>query len=159
MKQFMTRYLFFLAISFTFLYLNNTPFSYEINHNQTAITLYFLEYFLNVDQLKGVDIWINPYYKIIINDACNGIVPILFFISGVLAYPLSLKHTMIWIFFGYIIFTSVNIFRIILVTYITQKGEGQKEFFWAHDIVGNILLITVGMVLFLLYIRTAKDSE
>jgi exosortase/archaeosortase family protein len=61
-------------------------------------------------------------------------------------------------FLGYTLFSVVNVFRILLVVYFTQTGEGQKDFYWSHDIVGNILLMITGLGLFIAFIKTSSKS-
>jgi len=75
MKKFIAYYFLFLALLFTFFYADTSLLSTMLNESQTKLTLYLLNIFLEPGQLKGIDIWINPHYKIIINQACNGMDP------------------------------------------------------------------------------------
>jgi len=163
MKQFVALYFLFLALLFVFFYAPTSAVSTLINDGQSKLTLYFLDFFLKEGQLRGIDIWIHPQYKIIINQSCNGMIPILFLWASILAYPSSIVHKMVWIFVGYVVFSMVNVGRILLVVYATEHGEGQGEFYWSHDLVGNFLLMMTGLVLFVLFIktssRTIKNSE
>ncbi len=158
MKQFIALYFLFLAILFVFFYAPTTMVSTMINDGQSSLTLYFLDIFLKPEQLKGIDIWINPHYKIIINKACNGVIPILFLFASILAYPSSIGHKILWMVLGYVLFSVVNVARILLVVYFTQTGEGQKEFYWSHDLVGNTLLMLTGLVLFIAFIKTSSKT-
>lgn len=158
MKRFVALYFLFLAILFVFFYAPTTAVSTLLNDGQTNLTLYFLEMFLKPEQLKGIDIWINPNYKIIINKSCNGMIPILFLFASVLAYPSTIAHKILWMSVGYVLFSVVNVARILLVVHFTQTGEGQKEFYWSHDLVGNILLMITGLVLFVAFIKTSSKT-
>jgi exosortase/archaeosortase family protein len=158
MKQFVALYFLFLAILFVFFYLPSSELSILLNDAQSKLTLYFLDFFLKPGQLQGIDIWINAQYKIIINQACNGVVPILFLTASILAYPASVVHKMIWILVGYMVFTIVNVMRILLVVYATEHGEGQGEFYWSHDLVGNFMLMITGLILFILFIKTSSKT-
>ena len=129
-----------------------------VNDGQSKLTLYGLDFFLKPDQLQGIDIWINPQYKIIINQACNGIIPILFLVASILAYPSGFFHKVLWILIGYVVFSAVNVMRILLVVYATEHGEGQGEFYWSHDLVGNALLMLTGLGLFVLFIKTSTKT-
>ena len=166
MKQFVALYFLFLALLFVFFYAPTSAVSTLINDGQSKLTLYFLDFFLKEGQLRGIDIWIHPQYKIIINQSCNGMIPILFLWASILAYPSSIVHKLhkiVWILVGYVVFSMVNVGRILLVVYATEHGEGQGEFYWSHDLVGNFLLMMTGLVLFVLFIktssRTIKTSE
>lgn len=155
MKRFIAFYFIFLGGLFVLFY---APISQMINDVQTNLTLKALDFFLKPEQIKGIDIWINPQYKIIITKACNGIIPILFSYAAILAYPASTIHKILWMFLGYILFFVVNIVRILWVVFVTQHGEGQADFYWSHDIAGNILLMITGLGLFIVFIKTSPKK-
>ncbi len=154
MKKFIALYFLYLALFFTFFYANTSIVSHTINEEQTKLTLYFLNIFLGPDQLQGIDIWINPHYKIIINQACNGIIPILFLWAAILAYPSTIWHKILWMVMGYLLFSLVNIFRILLVVHFVEQEGGRGNFYWSHDLMGNTILMVVGLGLFVVFIRT-----
>jgi len=156
MKRFVVLYFLFLALLFVFFYFPTSIAAIVLNEGQTNLVLFFLEYFLEPNQLKGVDIWINPSYKIIITQACNGMIPILFLFSSILAYPSTFISKVFWMFFGYIVFSIVNIIRLLFVVYITQTGKGFSDFYWSHDLVGNMLLMITGLSLFIAFIKTSS---
>ena len=159
MKKFIASYFLFLAILFTFFYADTSVISNALNDGQTKLTLYFLKLFLEPGQLKGIDIWINPHYKIIINQACNGMIPILFLWASILAYPSGIWHKIVWMITGYLLFSLVNVFRILLVVHFTEQEAGQANFYWSHDLVGNSILMAVGLGLFIAFIKTATKSR
>lgn len=129
-----------------------------LNEAQTTLTLVLLNLFLDQGQLQGIDIWINPHYKIIINQACNGMIPILFLFASIMAYPSVLWHKIFWMGTGYIVFSLVNVLRILLVVSFAEQEGGQGNFYWSHDIVGNILLLGVGLGLFITFIKTSSRT-
>ena len=137
-------------------YTETSILSTLVNERQTKLTLFLLDMFLPPEQLQGIDIWINPQYKIIINRACNGIIPILFLFASILAYPSTLWYKIFWMSLGYIIFSLVNVFRILLVVYFVEQEGGQENFYWSHDLVGNVLLMSVGLGLFIAFIKLSK---
>jgi exosortase/archaeosortase family protein len=156
MKRFIALYFLFLAILFTLFYADTNIFSTMLNEGQSTLTLMLLDLFLDPGQLKGIDIWINPHYKIIINQACNGMIPILFLFASILAYPSSLWHKLFWMGTGYIVFSLVNVLRILMVVYFVEQKEGQGNFYWSHDFIGNALLMGVGLGLFIAFIKTSR---
>jgi exosortase/archaeosortase family protein len=159
MKRFIVLYFLFLAILFTFFYAHTNPLSTYVNETQTALTLAMLGLLLDPAQLQGIDIWINPHYKIIINHACNGMIPILFLFASILAYPSGSWHKFSWMIVGYVVFSLVNVWRILLVVYfVEQKGE-RGNFYWSHDLLGNTILMITGLTLFILFIKTSKDQN
>ena len=158
MKQFIALYFLFLVLLFVLFYVPTSAVSTVLNDGQTNLTLMMLEFFLKPHQLQGVDIWISPQYKIIITQACNGVIPILFLFASILAYPSTFVHKVLWMLIGYVVFSLVNVLRILLVVNVTQIGEGQKDFYWSHDIIGNIMLMFTGLILFVFFIKTAKKG-
>ena len=158
MKRFIALYFLFLVILFTLFYADSNALSTFLNEAQTTLTLALLNLFLDQGQLQGIDIWINPDYKIIINQACNGMIPILFLFASILAYPSALWHKIFWMGTGYIVFSLVNVLRILLVVSFTEQEGGQGNFYWSHDIVGNILLMVVGLGLFITFIKTSSRA-
>ena len=156
MKRFIALYFLFLAILFALFYAQTNPLSTIINDAQTSLTLALLKIFLEPSQLQGIDIWINPHYKIIINHSCNAMIPILFLSAAILAYPSSLGHKFFWMITGYMVFSLVNVLRILLVVHFVAQEEGRGNFYWSHDLLGNALLMVVGLSLFILFIKTSK---
>lgn len=156
MKRFIALYLLFLALLYTLFYADTNVLSTYLNEAQTSLTLALLSPFLDPGQLKGIDIWINPHYKIIINQACNGMLPILILYASILAYPSVLRHKLLWMGIGYMVFSSVNVLRILLVVHFVEQEEGRENFSWAHDLLGNSILMIVGLGLFILFIQTSR---
>jgi len=155
MRQFILRYFLFLAILFTLFYEETSIVSRVLNDAQTNLTLLFVSFFLEPWQLQGIDIWINPHYKIIINQACNGMIPILFLFASILVYSAGIWHKVFWMLLGYLFLSMVNVGRILLVVYVT-KESGRAQFYWSHDLVGNVLLLFAGLGLFIAFIQTSS---
>lgn len=156
MKKFIALYFLFLLFLFTLFYANTSVLSHTINQAQTNLTLFALNLFLKPEQLQGIDIIINPQYKIIINQACNGMIPILFLWASILAYPARFSHKVFWMVLGYIAFSIVNIFRILLVVYFVEQKGGKGNFYLSHDILGNAILMFVGLGIFVWFIKSRK---
>ena len=156
-KKFTIKYFLFLGVLFGIFYLPTSEISTLINQVQTNTTLTILNIFLDKNQLQGIDIWINPHYKIIITQACNGMIPILFLAASILAYPSKIVNKTIWLIVGYIVLTIVNIIRLLIVTKVTMV-YGSSSFYWIHDIVGNFLLMIFGLGLFVMFIKTSQTT-
>lgn len=153
MKQFGYQYLALLALLFAVLYWELSPVAEFLNYYQTKLTLFFLELGLKEGQLRGIDIMVNPHYKIIITKACNGMIPILVLFSAILAYPAEWIHKVRWMFVGYLVLTSINIVRLLMVAHFVKK---QPDFSLYHDLFGNLLLMATGLLLFYLFLRGAR---
>ena len=156
MKRFVALYFLFLALLFVFLYLPTSPVSLYLNQVQTDLTLYLLGLFLESGQLQGIDIMINPHYKIIINQACNGLIPFFFLAASILAFPVTLLHKTLWLLIGYLVYSLANVGRILMVVHFVESEGGRGNFHWSHDIVGNAILLVVGLGLFIAFIKSSK---
>ena len=159
MKRFVALYFLFLALLFVFFYLPTSPISLFLNQMQGDLTLYLLGLFLEPGQLQGIDIMINPHYKIIINQACNGLIPFFFLAASILAYPATLLHKTLWLLLGYLVYTAVNVARILMVVHFVEGEGGRGNFHWSHDIMGNALLLVVGLGLFIAFIRSSRPKR
>ncbi len=156
MKHFTLKYFLFLGLLFGLLYAPLLPLAGYLNTLQTELILYGLSHFLEAGQLEGIDIWITPHYKIIITQACNGMIPLLFLYASYLAYPAPWYYKLRWMGIGYVSFLVVNIGRIVLVVRAVEREGGQGNFYWSHDLVGNLLLMGVGLLLFVRFIQRAR---
>jgi len=154
-KKFIVLYFIYLGILFLILYAPTLSISEILNQFQTDLTLQTIEPFLKKNQLKDIDIWINSHYKIIITQACNGMIPILFLVASILAYPSRIIYKLIWIVIGYISYVIVNALRLVMVTKVTEV-YGSGSFYWIHDIVGNALLMIVGLGIFIAFIKSSQ---
>lgn len=157
MKQFIARYVLYLGILFLLFYSDLSPLAGWINSVQTQLTLSALDFFLEPGQLQGIDILITSNYKIIINQACNGMIPILFLSASILAYPAKWYQKVLWILIGYLSFVAVNIFRIMVVVHFALLAEGGRNFYWSHDLLGNALLMFTGLSIFVLFIKMSRS--
>ena len=155
MKKFTYSYLILLLFLFALFYWERSPVADFVNHIQTQLTLYFLEMGLEEGQLRGIDIWINPYYKIIITKACNGMIPILVLWAAIVSYPVGWVYTIWWAVAGYFVLTTINIARLFMVAYFVKE---QPDFPLYHDLFGNILLMITGLMLFYLFLRGARSE-
>ena len=157
MKTFASLYLLFLLLLFGLLYWDPSPLAASVDHYQRGMTLYFLELGLPKGQLRGIDIWINPHYKIIITKACNGMIPILVLWAAVLAYPLAgWGRKLLWLLIGYLVLSAVNILRLLMVAACVKE---QADFPFCHDLLGNMLLMLAGLLLFWLFLRGTRAQR
>jgi len=153
MIKFFIFYGIMLIALFEFFYWADSPLAKQINDFQSNLTLGALKPFLKPGQLVGADIVISPTYRLIITQACNGLIPFFIFFAAVLATPTTWLNRLFWVFIGYVIFFIINITRLLLVThYVT---ETPRNFQLSHDIFGNMLLMITGMILFFYYLKSS----
>jgi exosortase/archaeosortase family protein len=58
-------------------------------------------------------------------------------------------------FIGYVLFSILNVIRILLVVYFVEGEGGKGNFYWSHDLLGNALLMLLGLGLFITFIKTS----
>jgi len=156
MKKFLLSYWLGMALLFGIFYWDYSPLSI-INNIQTGITAYLTSLSLTEGMMNGHHIFITEHYSLVIEKACNGMIPYLFFVASILAFPASRAHKVKWAIMGYIFITSINIFRIWFVTQLVMQERG--NFSLAHDYLGNGILILTGLVLFTSFIKTRNREE
>ena len=157
MKRFLILYWLNIALLFAILYWDISPIAQIINSLQTDFVAYATSLLLDENMMRGHEIIINRHYSLIIENACNGMVPYLFFVASINAFPSTIQHKILWAILGYITINIVNIFRIWVITQMVL--ESKSNFSLAHDWIGNILLITVSLALFILFVKTRYNSK
>jgi len=154
MKKFLIYYWSNIIVLFGLFYIDYSPLSRIINPMQTELTSFLTYMLLPEGMMRGHEILINSHYSLVIEKACNGIIPYLFFVASVFAFPATNIHKIKWIIYGYIAIISMNIFRIWLVTQFVL--ESRANFSLAHDFIGNILIVVSTLILFILFVKTRK---
>ena len=157
MKKFIFTYWLGIVLLFTLFYWEYSPISLLVNDFQTNLTSLITSLSLPEGMMESHRIFVSEHYALVIKKACNGMIPYLFFLASILAFPSTLIHKVKWAIIGYLIITSINIFRIWFVTqFVLQK---QDNFSLAHDYLGNGLLILTGLILFTSFIKTRKKER
>jgi len=152
MKKFLFTYWVGIALLFGLFYWNLSPLSSIINNIQTNLTALLTSLTLSDGMMQEHRIFITDNYALVIEKACNGMIPYLFFLASIIAFPSTVVHKVKWALMGYIFISAMNIFRIWFVTqFVIQE---QNNFSLAHDYLGNILLILTGLVLFTSFVKT-----
>jgi exosortase/archaeosortase family protein len=146
-----------LALLFLLFYADTSFISEKLNIWQSQTTLALLKLGLDHGQVRGNDIIISPHYKLIVTQACNGMIPILFYLASVIAYPSTFNHKVIWGVLGYIVISVVNVLRILFVAHMVKGGR--EHFELAHDIIGNMILMVVGLTLFIFFIKRGRKNR
>jgi len=157
MKKFLLSYWLGIAMLFGVFYWNLSPLSSVINTFQTDLTSYFTSLTLHDDMMDNYRILINEHYSLVIEKACNGMIPYLFFLASIIAFPSTLMHKVKWAIMGYIFISLMNVFRIWFVTQLVLQER--QNFSLAHDYLGNGLLILTGLLLFTWFVKSRKREE
>ena len=144
---------------FLFMIIGNVnAMSIFINDIQSSITLYLIDFLLDDNQLKGIVVQINNSYRILINNECNGLLPIVAILSAVFAYSTKIIYSIKWILGIYLFYTIINVIRIWIIIQVAYQ-YGQESFFWTHDIFGNILIMSFGLISFYIFTKKSKKES
>jgi exosortase/archaeosortase family protein len=157
MKKFLLSYWLGIALLFGVFYWDLSPLSSMINSLQTNLTAYFTSLTLVDGMMDKHRILINSHYSLVIEKACNGMIPYLFFLASIIAFPSTLIHKVKWAVMGYIFISFMNVFRIWFVTELVLQER--QNFSLAHDYLGNGLLIVTGLLLFTWFVKSRKREE
>ena len=152
MKKFIYIYILNSSILFTIYHFNIL----YISSTETDLTAYILSIILPDNLMKGHEIFIDSRYSLIVERACNGLIAYFMLLASIISSPSTIKHKIVWAIIGYIIINIVNIFRIWLVAHFVLKNK--QYFYIAHDIIGNILLISISILIFILFIKSRYNS-
>jgi len=153
-QRFALSYLVWLGGLFGLFYWDLSPLAQAPNTFLRDHLLQIMDAGLPPGQVRGSDIWINPHYKLIIEKACNGMIPVLMYLASIFAYPSSWKRRLLWGIAGTVVMLSLNVARIFMVTWFVMQG-GRESFSLSHDVFGNAMFMIAGLVMFYLFIRGA----
>jgi len=151
-QRFVVMYLVWLGVLFGLFYWDLSPLSHVPNEWLRLRLLDVLKAGLAEGQVRGSDIWINSHYKLIIEKACNGMIPVLMYLASIFAYPSGWRRRILWGIAGSLILLGLNVARIFVVTEYVMR-TGREGFSLVHDFGGNLLFMIAGLGLFYLFIR------
>jgi exosortase/archaeosortase family protein len=154
-QRFVWAYLIWLGVLFGLFYWDLSPLSEWPNEFLRLKLLAILNAGLAEGQVRGSDIWINPHYKLMIEKACNGMIPVLMYLASIFAFPSGWGRRLLWGIAGSLILLGLNVARIFMVTYFVMQG-GRENFSLSHDIFGNAIFMVAGLALFYFFIRGSR---
>jgi len=156
MRRFLLLYWLGIGLFFAIFYWEISPIAPILNNMQTNFTTFLTSLTLPSDMMRGHHITINPHYELVIEKACNGMIPYLFFLASIFAFPSTWRHTLIWALIGYVVIESMNILRIWIVSKMVLMDR--DNFSLSHDYLGNIMLMMSVLSLFILFVKTRKKE-
>ena len=158
MLKFSIKYSVWLSLLCLFIIFEAYSPLYFLNAWQTQLTLYFtqiwIEGFHIPVQMLGNSLNFNHGLELLILDECNGALPILMYIAGVLAFPSDCRIKIVWVLIGYLGISVVNMARIYLVTYLVLDSADQFQF--AHDYIGRFLILAGTFILFYIFVSMTR---
>ncbi len=152
MIKFLLTYWLGIVLFFAIFYWELSPISELINQIQTDFTTYLTSLTLPFKMVNNYNIIINNSYSLVIEKACNGTIPYLFFLASIVAFPSTIIHKIKWAIFGYFFIVAINTFRIWMIVEFVVYDE--RYFLLAHNYLGNILLLLAGLMLFIFFIKS-----
>jgi exosortase/archaeosortase family protein len=157
-QRFVLAYFVWLGVLFGLLYWSPSPISEWPNEFLRLKLLAILDAGLPEGQVRGSDIWINPHYKLVIEKACNGMIPVLMYLASIFAFPSGWGRRILWGIAGSLILLALNVARVFMVTYFVMEG-GRGNFSLSHDVFGNAIFMVTGLALFYAFIRGGKQTN
>jgi exosortase/archaeosortase family protein len=154
LKKFTLIYFVTLLIFFLFFYWETTFIASLINDFQVKITSCFTQFTLEEGQMTNNRIMISPTLVLVVDKACNGLIPYYFFLASIIAFPSTIIHKLKWAVIGYVALFVLNVFRIWFISQLVMLEE--EHFSLAHDLLGNLFLLLGGLGLFIGFIKTRK---
>ena len=154
-QRFVLMYFVWLGVLFGFFYWEYSPLAVLPNELLRRGLLLILDAGLPAGVVQGSDIWINPHYKLVIEKACNGMIPVLMYLASIFAFPASWGRRIAWGIMGAAVMLLLNIARLFMVTWFVMQG-GRESFSLSHDVFGNAIFMVAGLVMFYLFIRRAE---
>ncbi len=151
--RFLILFLVILGVSFTVIALQSVNDRFVIPYTTQVARLAGL-----VLDLLGEDITIrgvilsSPRFAVTIYNGCNGLVTSLIFVSGVLAFPSSLRSKVLGVIGGLVAIQIINMIRIVSLFYI---GIYLPQFFnQSHVFIWQSVVILAGVSLWVLWANT-----
>jgi len=155
MRNFLLLYWLSIGLLFAVFYWEVSPVAPMLNGVQTNVTTFLTSLTLPSGIMEEERIIINPHYALVIEKACNGMIPYLFFLASIIAFPSTLRHKLFWGLLGYVVIEGINILRIWIISMMVL--EQKSNFSLAHDYLGNALLIITALGLFVLFVKSRKS--
>jgi exosortase/archaeosortase family protein len=156
-QRFVFLYLMWLGMLFGLFYWDLSPLSFAPNEWLRLKLLAVMDLGLAEGQVRGSDIWINPHYKLIIEKACNGMIPTLMYLASIFAYPSSWSRRILWGIAGSLVMLILNVLRIYMVTFVVMQ-TGREGFSLSHNIFGNAIFMGAVLGMLYLFIRGARNK-
>ncbi|MDD3608296.1 MAG: exosortase H [Halothiobacillaceae bacterium] len=152
MKLFFLRFVAYLAVAFTVVYLPPVrehvigPFTYSLAQVSGGLI-----------QLFGGEVWVHENilriqgFAVQVLDMCNGVEATLILWGALLAFPAPWGYRLKGLLVGTLTVHALNIVRIISLLYI---GAWDKSWFdWAHAYLWDALIMLDILVVFLVWLR------
>jgi len=158
MKKFLAYYWLSILLLFALFYWDTSILSLYLNQLQTDLTALWTSWIVPAELMQGHHIIISEDYRLVIEKACNGMIPYLFFLASIIAFPSSYWHKIVWALVGYILLMVVNVLRIGMVTEFVLDG-GRQNFSFAHDYIGNSITVATALFLFILFVKTRPSLK
>jgi exosortase/archaeosortase family protein len=141
-----------VLLFFLFYFKEYSPF-YLLNTDHTELSIYLTGVWLNIFDipitLSGESLIFSHGMVLRILDECNGIVPFLFYLAAILAYPAKVIHKLIWALIGYVLLMAANAVRIDWILY--HMIEHPEDLVLAHEIVGRYTMALLPLLLFYIF--------
>lgn len=127
---------------------------------QTEALLSFFGYnaaHMQHEEEMSVKIIFNGHYTARVIEGCNSISIIILFLSFIIAFPGSIRATLLFGLAGSMVIYGVNILRIAVLTVLLYKYPGQQEFL--HNLVFPAIIYGMTFLLWVLWVHKFSNYK
>lgn len=93
-----------------------------------------------------------PHAVMEVVEACNGLLLVVLYGAGVMAYRASWRRKLLWLWIGLVVLETANLLRLLFLSYILEHHFAYYGFF--HYVVAQGAMILCALALFIAYIRS-----
>lgn len=115
---------------------------------------------LHYEKENFMRLWVDGDWGSIVNEGCNAISILIIFIAFILAFYTNFKQTISYIIVSLILLFILNIFRIILLTYIyrfhSEYSKVSHDYLFPAVIYGSIVIL---WIIWIKYFVSKKKAD
>lgn len=105
----------------------------------------------------SVKLLLNDVYRARVIEGCNSMSIIILFIAFIVAFPGSIKATVIYVLLGSVFIYVINILRIALLTLLLEKYPEQQEFL--HNLLFPAIIYGTVFLLWVLWVNKFSNYK
>ncbi|MEQ6125195.1 exosortase family protein XrtF [Pseudotenacibaculum sp. MALMAid0570] len=127
---------------------------------QTEAVLSFLGYdaaHMQHEDEMSVKLLLNGHYTARVIEGCNSLSIIILFISFIIAFPGSIKSTLLFGLFGSLFIYGINILRIAFLTVMLYKYPDQQEFL--HNLLFPAIIYGATFLLWVVWVHKFSNYK
>jgi exosortase family protein XrtF len=118
---------------------------------------------LHIGKDQFMRLAVEGKFSSIINEGCNAVSILIIFVAFILAFYTNFKQTFLYLLSSLIILITMNIFRIVLLTYIfrflPEYGKSAHDYLFPAIIYGSIIVLWIIWIKFFVIKKTNQPCQ